>query len=258
MERAFGLIGFPLEHSFSKKYFYEKFKKEGITQTVYNNFPLENIQELPSLISENPQLVGLNVTIPFKESVIPFLNKVEREAKKIGAVNTIKIIRDSDSVSLIGFNTDIFGFRKSLLDFWDKKKTKALVLGSGGASKAVLFVLEELGLETHVVSRKKTGKGMISYSELNHGFISEHKLIINTSPVGMYPHTDECPEIPYDAVSNKHFLFDLIYNPEKTMFLKIGKDKGANIKNGLQMLIEQAEQSWKIWNNSDLPFLFSK
>jgi shikimate dehydrogenase len=246
MERTFGLIGFPLEHSFSKRYFHKKFKKEGINNTVYENFPLDNIQDFPSLISENRQLCGLNVTIPYKESVIPFLNKVEKEAENIGAVNTIKIIRNSGFVSLVGFNSDIFGFRKSLLDFWDKKKTKALVLGSGGASKAVLFVLQELGIETHIASRKK--KGMISYNEIDHGFVEEHKLIINTTPVGMFPHTDECPEISYDAVSEEHFLFDLIYNPEETMFLKIGRKKGAHTQNGLQMLIEQAEQSWKIWN----------
>jgi shikimate dehydrogenase len=221
---------------------------EGIRNTVYENFPLESMQELPSLISGNHQLFGLNVTIPYKELVLPFLNKVEKEAENVGAVNTIKIIRDSGIVSLIGFNTDIFGFRKSLLDFWDKKKTKALVLGSGGASKAVLYVLQELGIETHIASRKKKGKGMISYHELDNNFISEHKLIINTTPVGMFPQTDDYPEIPYDAVTGEHFLFDLIYNPEETKFLKTGKNKGAHIQNGLQMLVEQAEESWKIWN----------
>lgn len=248
MKRIFGLIGFPLEHSFSKKYFLEKFNNEGIPNTIYENFPLSNIKELTRLISEHTQLSGLNVTIPYKESVIPFLDELDEESGNIRAVNTIKIIRASEGVSLIGYNTDIFGFRKSLLDFWNKKNTKALVLGSGGASKAVLFVLKELGLETCTVSREKTGEGMISYNKLDPDFVSEHKLIINTTPVGMFPHTDAYPEIPFEAVSEEHFLFDLIYNPKETMFLKIGKKQGAHIKNGLQMLIEQAEQSWRIWN----------
>ncbi len=249
MNQIFGLIGFPLGHSFSKGYFDKKFSSEGIRNTAYENFSLEDIKQFPGLIAANPRLVGLNVTIPYKELVIPYLNEIDMEAAEIAAVNTIKFVRTSGKVKLTGYNTDIIGFKKSLLKFWDNRDKKAIILGSGGASKSVLYVLNALGVEVVVVSRSKAGKGFINYSDLSPGLIEENKLIINTTPLGMYPHIEEAPDIPYEYISSNHFLFDLIYNPDETKFLKMGRMKGAHILNGLNMLVEQAEKSWEIWNS---------
>ncbi len=249
MNKIFGLIGFPLGHSFSKGYFDKKFRGEGIKNRAYENFPLENIGQFNDLVDANPRFAGLNVTIPYKESVIPYLDETDREAAGIGAVNTIKFVRNSGKVKLIGYNTDIVGFRKSLLDFWDNQSNKALVLGSGGASKAVLHVLNTMDVEVVVVSRSKAGKGLINYNDLTPGLIKECKLIINTTPLGMYPQIEKKPEIPYSYISSDHFLFDLIYNPDETKFLKMGRMNGARTLNGLNMLVEQAEKSWEIWNS---------
>lgn len=249
MKKIYGLIGFPLKHSFSEKYFKEKFLNEGIVNTEYRNFPIKKIEDLPSILNENPELIGLNVTIPYKESVIPYLNEIERSAKEIGAVNTIKIEYKTDSNHLIGFNTDIDGFESSLLEFWDDRFKKSLVLGSGGASKAVIYVLQKMGVETTTVSRKKKGDNYITYNNLNKSIIQDNLLIINTTPTGMYPNTDAFPDIPYNFLSKNHFLFDLIYNPDETIFLKKGKSMGALTLNGYQMLVGQADKAWSLWNS---------
>ena len=249
MNQIYGLIGFPLGHSFSKGYFDKKFRREGNKNSIYTNFSLENIEQFPDLIKSNPGLAGLNVTIPYKESVIPYLNEIDMEAAEIGAVNTIKFVKDSGKVKLIGYNTDIVGFNKSLLNFWNNSGGNAMVLGSGGASKAVLYVLNALGMKVVVVSRSKSGKGFINYNDIAPDLIKDNKLIINTTPLGMYPHTENAPDIPYEYITNDHYLFDLIYNPDETKFLKMGKMQGAHILNGLNMLVEQAEKSWEIWNS---------
>lgn len=240
--KLYGLIGFPLEHSFSKKYFSQKFLAEEI-KTLYENFPLKEIKEFPNLLSTQ-NLSGLNVTIPYKQEVIPFLDKLSQEAAEIGAVNTIQV---KDGL-LIGNNTDCHGFEQSLLPFLKPHHTKALVLGTGGASKAVVYVLNKLGIEWKYVSRNQVENGL-TYDTLNSAIIKEHLLIINTSPLGMYPHMETCPNIDYSAIGKDHLLYDLVYNPEETLFLKKGKEQGATIKNGLEMLYLQAEKAWEIWNS---------
>ena len=256
--RTYGLIGFPLTHSFSKKHFTEKFLREGILNTTYNLYPLPEIGELPALIKSVPELLGFNVTIPHKESIIPFLNELEPTAKQVGAVNTVKIKRQGSSVSLIGYNTDIFGFRQSIKPFLASHHERALVLGTGGASKAVAFVLNEIGVDCYYVtrSRKKGSSGnssipaskIFEYTEVTEYVIKHFPLIINTNPAGMYPHVNDAPEIPYAFLNESHFLYDLIYNPEETRFLAEGKKKGALTLNGLSMLQQQAEKAWEIWN----------
>jgi len=245
----YGIIGSPLTHSFSKEYFRDKFRKEGITDSEYRNFQLNSISELPGLVDSLPTLIGLNVTIPYKEEVLPFLNKIHPEAKEIGAVNTIKIIREKSSFSMIGYNTDAYGFRSSLLSEWKAEKhMKALILGSGGASKAVHFALYKMGFEIFVVSRTKNIQGYLAYSDLTEAFMNEIQLVVNTTPLGMFPETEKLPPIPYQFLGREHILFDLIYNPAKTLFLTRGEEQGTKIINGLQMLNQQAEKSWSIWN----------
>jgi len=255
--KTYGLIGYPLGHSFSKKYFTEKFEKEGIKDCAYNLYPLENINLLPQLLNDNPDLCGLNVTIPYKESVLQFIDELDVTAKGIGAVNCIKIITDKTKTTgsiknkkLIGYNTDAFGFRQSIKPFLEKQHEKALILGTGGASKAVAYVLKEIGVDCFYVSRTKqpTAKNQFIYDELNENIINAFKLIINSSPVGTHPHITEAPKIPYQYISSEHLLYDLVYNPEQTEFLKRGKEKGAVTVNGLSMLQQQAEEAWRIWN----------
>lgn len=249
--KQYGLIGYPLSHSFSKKYFTEKFEKENIQNCEYNLFPIENINLFPQLISDNPSLCGLNVTIPYKEVVIPFLNELDETAKAVGAVNCIKIIRKGGSIHLIGHNTDVFGFRQSIKPFLEIQHERALILGTGGASKAVAYVLKEIGIDIYFVSRNKSQKlsdKMLSYEELNENVINAFKLIINASPVGTFPNINVAPAIPYHFISPAHLLYDLVYNPPETEFLKRGKSKGASIVNGLSMLQQQAEEAWNIWN----------
>ncbi|KAA3640402.1 MAG: shikimate dehydrogenase [Bacteroidetes bacterium] len=244
--RLFGLIGYPLSHSFSKKYFTEKFEKEGILNCRYELFPLESIEKFPELVKIQPDLAGLNVTIPYKELVIPFLDELDEAAEAVGAVNTI---RKKDG-KLKGFNTDIYGFEQSLvnlLDTRDHKPEKALVLGTGGAAKAVIYVLKKLNIDSHTVSRH-AGKGYFTYDDLNDHIIGEHRLIINTTPLGMSPNINNLPLIPYPSLGPEHFLFDLVYNPAITAFLAKGKNAGAAISNGLEMLYLQAEKAWDIWN----------
>ncbi len=239
--KKYGLIGKELRHSFSPKYFKEKFTKEKILNTEYHLFPLKKIENIFELL-KNETIQGLNVTIPYKESIIPFLDKLDKTAKDIEAVNTIQIKKNR----LIGFNTDVIGFEKSLKPLLKKHHKKALIFGSGGASKAVVFVLNKLGIPFRIVSRKPT---TLQYSEINKTLLKEFTILINTTPLGMFPQVDSKPKIDYKGINKNHLVYDLIYNPLETSFLKEAKNKGAIIKNGLEMLEIQAEESWKIWNN---------
>lgn len=238
----YGLIGYPLSHSFSKGYFTEKFIREDIVNSNYNTFPIEKIEDFVQLCQQN-NFKGLNVTIPYKQSIIPFLDELNEDAQKIGAVNTIKFLGDKK----IGYNSDVYGFEQSLLPFLKSHHKEALILGTGGASKAVEYVLKKLNINYKYVSRT-ANNGIISYQDINEATINAHHIIINTTPLGMYPNIDAAPEIPYQYISDKHLLYDLVYNPEETLFLKKGKEKNAQTKNGLEMLYLQAERSWQIWN----------
>ena len=244
--RQFGLIGYPLGHSFSASFFTEKFKEEGI-DAIYRNFPLEAIREFKDLVKQEKELVGLNVTVPYKQEVIDYLDSLSPTAESIQAVNTISFRRTKGNLELVGDNTDVIGFRLSLEQHLKTHHTSALVLGTGGSSKAVLFVLDQLGITYTRVSRTG-GDNRISYEELNDELLSRTTLVINTTPLGTYPRVETFPPIPYEALSARHLLFDLVYNPEKTKFLTMGERYGANIVNGHDMLIYQAEASWEIWN----------
>lgn len=243
--RKFGLIGYPLGHSFSKKYFTEKFASEFINDTTYENFELPKIDLLPKVVAENPDLRGLNVTIPYKEAVIRYLNELSDDAREIGAVNTIKI----SSGKLKGFNTDYIGFMRSLIPLLKPTHKKALILGTGGSSLAVKYALEKLGIEYLLVSRNPFEENEISYDSITEHILQEYTLLVNTTPVGMFPDVLNAPEIPYQFLNDQHLLFDLIYNPEETLFLKNGREQGAVTKNGNEMLVLQAEEAWKIWNS---------
>ena len=245
--RKFGLIGYPLSHSFSKKYFSEKFEKEGIADCQYELYPLEGIKELPQLLKNNPELVGLNVTIPYKQQVIPYLHELDEKAEAIGAVNTIKV----EDGKLKGFNSDYFGFKDSLLKFYGSRELpeEALVLGTGGASKAVIAALEDLSIEYQLISRSFSNANL-SYDDLKtqNSRLKTAKLIINTTPLGMSPKVEELPDLPYQHLTPDHSLYDLVYNPLKTAFMQKGIDAGCWVKNGLEMLYGQAEKAWGIWN----------
>jgi len=242
--KRFGLIGFPLTHSFSKRYFAEKFAKENIVDAQYDNYEMHDARSLLQVISEHPDLQGVNVTIPHKESVLSLLNEIDEAAQRIGAVNVIRIRNGK----LKGFNSDYYGFKNSLVSFLNGQKVKALVLGTGGAAKAVVTALEDLSIEYSFVSRQSGGTHY-SYDDLDEEIIRDHHLIINTTPLGMFPKTDACPDLPYEALTPNHFLYDLIYNPEETLFMKKGLEKEAKVKNGLEMLVLQAEKAWEIWND---------
>lgn len=252
MIKKYGLIGYPLTHSFSKKYFTDKFEKEKITDCEYNLYSLSSIHQLPALLKDNPEIAGLNVTIPYKESVIPFLNELDPVAKAVGAVNCIKIEQgNKKEIKLIGYNTDVFGFRQSIKPFLEKRHERALILGTGGASKSAAYVLKEIGLDCFFVTRHKnqsSGPNTFLYDELNEYMLNAIKLIINTTPAGMYPNVKEAPPIPYELITGSNLLYDMIYNPAETEFLKRGREKGAETINGLSMLHQQAEEAWKIWN----------
>lgn len=241
--RQFGLIGYPLGHSFSKGYFAEKFAREGIEDARYDNFELNDIAQFPSLVQSLPNLVGLNVTIPYKQAVIPYLDELDAAAQHIGAVNTIKFANGK----LQGYNTDYIGFRDSLKPLLKPYHTKALILGTGGSSKAVEYALGLLGIQHRYVSREPKD-GQLSYGQLTKALMQEYTLIINTTPLGMHPNVDACPDIPYQYITTKHLLYDLVYNPAETQFLAKGRAAGAVAKNGLQMLVLQAEAAWGIWN----------
>jgi shikimate dehydrogenase len=242
--KKFGLIGYPLGHSFSGKYFSEKFRLASITDCIYSNYEIGNISGLTDILKD-PELRGLNITIPYKESVIPFLHEKDAVVREISACNCIRI----DQGKLTGFNTDVKGFDESVSEKLTDTDKRALILGTGGSSKAVAWVLRKKGIAFLFVSRKKTGAAnQISYDYLNPEILRTHPLIINTTPLGMYPATDDCPPIPYEYLSPSHYLFDLVYNPSKTRFLEKGEMAGARIKNGADMLAIQAEASWAVWN----------
>lgn len=248
--KKFGLVGYPLSHSFSKKYFAEKFLKEGIEDAVYDNYEIEDVAvSLKKAIAEQKgELKGLNVTIPHKQNVIPLLDELDEAAADIGAVNVIKVFSDG---KLKGYNSDYYGFKKSLENFVgleNIKGLKALILGTGGASKAVRKALEDLSIDYQYVSRTSSD-GVIAYSDITDEIISEYKLIINSTPLGMYPKVDNCPALPYDKIGEGYYLYDLVYNPEETLFMKKGRDNGAKAIHGLEMLHLQAEKAWEIWND---------
>lgn len=244
--KIFGLIGFPLGHSFSVSYFKKKFSEQGI-QAEYRNFPLEEIAQFESLVKTGPELAGLNVTVPHKRDVIRYLDALSKTARTIQAVNTIVFCRRDNRLALIGHNTDVIGFRRSLQEHLQAQHTSALVLGTGGSSRAVTYVLDELGIAYRLVSRSR-GEGRIAYEEVDEEMINNTPLLINTTPLGMYPDVDSVPDIPFQAIHSGHLLFDLVYNPERTRFLKRGAEQGAAVVNGYDMLVYQAEASWEIWN----------
>jgi shikimate dehydrogenase len=248
--KRFGLIGYPLTHSFSGKYFSEKFSREDISDCAYDLYPMEDIEGLPALVSGIPELLGLNITIPHKVSVIPFLTELDDISKAIGAVNTVKISRKEGKIILTGYNTDAYGFEMSLKSALQPEHRKALVLGTGGASRAVRYVLGKLGIDYVLVSRNPDRQqGEVGYEDLNDSAVRNFPLIINTSPLGMHPRPDTFPPLPYEHLSEINFLYDLVYNPEETQFLKSGREKGAITQNGLSMLKLQAEKAWEIWNS---------
>lgn len=262
--KQYGLIGFPLSHSFSKKYFTEKFENENITDSVYDLYPLKDIKGLQDLLDVNPNLRGLNVTVPHKKNVLRYLDWIEHDARNAGAVNCIRITKESPVLTafngevgvgghdfrLEGFNTDLYGFEMSLRPLLKEQHTDALILGDGGAAQAVKCVLQNLDIAYKVVTRKPHADNLL-FSELKPHHIKSHKLIINTTPLGTYPKIDECPPIPYEAITDDHLLYDLVYNPPETEFLRRGGERGATPKNGYEMLILQAEKSWEIWNSKE-------
>ena len=243
----YGLIGYPLGHSFSINYFNQKFEDEGI-DAVYENFEIPTIDALPEVLGSNPELLGLNVTIPYKEKVIPFLDNISPEARAIGAVNVIRVTHSGKNIHLKGYNSDVIGFTKSIEPMLDKKwHQKALILGTGGASKAIDYGLRNLGLETVFVSRYER-PDTIQYKSITPDVVQEYNVIVNCTPLGMYPKTEECPLLPYEAMDQHTILYDLIYNPDETLFMKRGAEYGAQVKNGLEMLLLQAFASWEFWH----------
>jgi shikimate dehydrogenase len=249
--RKFGLIGYPLGHSFSKKYFTEKFQKEHISGCSYENYPLKDIDMIISLIKNEPALEGLNVTIPYKSAVIGYLDSLSDEASAIGAVNVIKIRGSGEKIRLSGYNSDVNGIIDTLLPVSDKKGENAIILGTGGASKAVKYALNRLGFIVTSVSRNPA-EGVITYNELTGEKLSGAQLIVNTTPLGMYPDIQRCPDIDYDRLRPGQILFDLVYNPEMTVFLEKGKERGCVVLGGIKMLYSQAEKAWEIWNDNNL------
>ncbi|TCC93996.1 shikimate dehydrogenase [Pedobacter frigiditerrae] len=246
--KTFGLIGYPLSHSFSKKFFSEKFEKEQIANCKYELFPIEKAEEMMDLIHENPSLCGINVTIPHKLNVIPFLTEIDDAAKNIGAVNCISINQSGKRPVLKGYNTDAFGFAESLKPLLEKHHQKALIFGDGGAAKAVKYVLEQLQIPYLVVVRNPVPNAIL-YSAVTAEILDEHKILINTTPLGMLPNLGSFPPIPYQFLTDQHLAYDLVYNPEEPTFLTKAKAQGSKIKNGLEMLYLQAERSWYIWNS---------
>jgi shikimate dehydrogenase len=244
--RQFGLIGYPLGHSFSKKYFTQKFEKEQLNDCSYELFPIQSVRLLHEIVSTHPHLCGINVTIPHKERVLDFLDEIDEAAAAIGAVNVIKI----ENGRLIGYNSDVYGLEQSLLRFLpieERVGISALILGTGGASLAAQYVLRKNAIPFEVVTRKKAQGNPLTYEDLNDVHIAEHRLLLNTTPLGMFPDVHHAPTLPYTALTSKHYLFDLVYNPEETLFMKLGAAQGAKVKNGLEMLHLQAEKAWEIW-----------
>lgn len=242
----YGIIGYPLGHSFSPGFFNEKFRNEGI-DAVYERYELSQIDLLPEIIASNPELCGLNVTIPYKQQIMQYLDELSEEAREIGAVNVVKVTHNGKNVHLKGFNSDVIGFSRSIEPLLEKHHKKALILGTGGAAQAIDYGLRQLGLETIKVSRYER-PDTIQYDKITPDVIKEYKVIINCTPIGMYPNTEECPNLPYEAMDSQHLLYDLIYNPDTTLFMKKGMERGAVVKNGLEMLLLQAYASWEFWH----------
>jgi shikimate dehydrogenase len=240
--KRYGLIGYPLSHSFSQRYFADKFLQESIENTVYENYPIPSIQALESILDQYPDLCGFNITIPYKKDILAYLSSSTHAVQQMGACNCVKITNGK----LIGYNTDVIGFERSLLPFLKPRHQQALILGTGGASAAVAYVLQQLQIHFKYVSRKKSDQS-ITYEEVDERMIQTHQLIINTTPLGMHPSIDEYPVLPYQFMNETHHCFDLIYNPTETMFLQKAKASGASIQNGAEMLVIQAEESWRIW-----------
>lgn len=249
MKRLYGLVGYPLGHSFSRAFFQEKFEREGIDAS-YENFEMASLDGLRQLIAEREELCGLNVTIPYKTEVIALLDELDDQAREIGAVNVIQITRHpGGQVWLKGYNSDIIGFTRSIAPLIGDDMRQALILGTGGASKAVYAGLKSLHIDATFVSRKRRGN-IIAYDDLTPELMASHRIVVNTTPLGMYPHTDECPHIPYEALTPGHLCYDLIYNPEVTRFLDLSARQGCTTKNGTEMLHLQALAAWDIWNES--------
>lgn len=246
--KKFGLFGFPLGHSFSKKFFTEKFEREGLADCVYENFETQNIYDLKKIVMENPDLVGLNVTIPFKQDIIPMLDNLDDISQRIGAVNCIKVVRmEGGRFELHGFNTDAWGFELAIRPILRPHHRRALILGTGGSAKAVSYVFRKLNIEHFFVTREES-RFHYCYADLNENAMKAFQVIVNTTPLGMYPDVNTFPNIPYQFLTHKHLCFDLIYNPAQTRFLEKSKDSGAFIHNGFRMLRLQAEKAWEIWN----------
>ncbi len=248
--KKYGLLGYPLTHSFSKRYFTEKFEKENI-ESSYQNFEIDSITKFPEVIKNNPEIIGLNVTIPYKEQVIPYLDELNDSAREIKAVNTIRVTRTESGVHLKGFNTDTFGFESTLTPLLKEHHKKALILGTGGASKALKYVLGKLGIEYVSASIEELKENEIRYEDIDEKMMAERLLIINATPLGTYPKVDTFPNIPYQFIGDKHLLFDLVYNPEVTQFMAKGMANGAIAKNGYDMLLGQANKSYEIWNSEE-------
>lgn len=248
MKDKYGIIGYPLGHSASQTFFNKKFKDENI-DAEYFKYQIPDISDFPDIIKSNPELQGMNVTIPYKEQVIPYLDELDEDTRQIGAVNVIKFVREGDTLKLKGYNSDLVGFQESIKPLLKEHHQKALILGTGGASKAVLQGLKNLGLEYKFVSRAKTSDNMISYKDLTQDIMSEYTVVVNASPVGTFPNVDECPDIPYQWINESHLFYDLVYNPSVTKFLKLATEQGADVKNGEEMLRLQAVAAWEIWNS---------
>lgn len=249
IQKIYGLIGYPLGHSFSQDFFNQKFESEGIN-AKYVNFEIPTIEDFPKILARTPMLYGMNVTIPYKEKVIAYLDELDPQARSIGAVNVIKPLRNAkgEIVALKGYNSDFIGFVDSIKAFIKPWHTHALILGTGGAAKAVEQGLLSLGIQPTKVSRTP-GKGKLTYADLTPQVMEQNKIIVNTTPLGMYPHIDECPDIPYELLTPKHLCYDLLYNPDVTLFMEKSAEHGAVTKNGLEMLLMQAFAAWQIWNS---------
>ncbi len=248
--KTYGLIGYPLGHSFSKIFFTEKFDKEGLSDHQYLNFEIDSIEKFPSIFESYPEIQGLNCTIPYKQLVMNFLNEIDEEARIVGAVNTIKPILTPEGLKLKGFNTDIIGFERSIKPMLEEKHMKAIICGTGGASKAIKHIFNKLGIEYVSASvEEKLFENEIRYNEIDRRLVSESLVIVNATPLGTFPKVDNCPDIPYNFITKDHVLFDLVYNPEVTLFMKKGIEQGASVKNGLEMLHQQAIAAWEIWND---------
>ena len=248
--KLYGLIGYPLSHSFSQKYFREKFQKEGIENADYLNFQIENITEVKDVLNDNPLLHGFNVTIPHKEKIIPFLNEIDHDAAEIKAVNTVKCIKTEKGIYLKGYNTDLYGFKQSLKPLLTGEEKNALILGDGGAAKAVIYALKQLNITVYTASIVNYAPPFVmKYDEINEDFLKQIDIIVNATPLGTWPNIDKCPSIPYSFIKKNAIAFDLVYNPDKTMFMTQAEKNGAKVINGLKMLKLQAEKSWEIFNS---------